>query len=149
MDIISRLAQEFEISTAITERVVALLDEGNTVPFIARYRKEQTGAMDDQKLRELSERLDYLRSLDKRREQIEGAIDEQGRLTDELRAQLAGAQTLAGLEDIYRPFKPKRRTRAMIAREKGVEPLAKAIMAQRRGDDPMKLAAHIASPVAS
>lgn len=96
MDIISRLAQEFEISTAITERVVALLDEGNTVPFIARYRKEQTGAMDDQKLRELSERLDYLRSLDKRREQIEGAIDEQGRLTDELRAQLAGAQTLAG-----------------------------------------------------
>ena len=141
MDIISRLAQEFEISTAITERVVALLDEGNTVPFIARYRKEQTGAMDDQKLRELSERLDYLRSLDKRREQIEGAIDEQGRLTDELRAQLAGAQTLAGLEDIYRPFKPKRRTRAMIAREKGVEPLAKAIFAQRRGDDPMKLAA--------
>ena len=141
MDIISRLAQEFEISTAITERVVTLLDEGNTVPFIARYRKEQTGAMDDQKLRELSERLDYLRSLDKRREQIEGAIDEQGRLTDELRAQLAGAQTLAGLEDIYRPFKPKRRTRAMIAREKGVEPLEKAIMAQRRGDDPMKLAA--------
>ena len=141
MEIISRLAQEFDVSTAITERVVALLDEGNTVPFIARYRKEQTGAMDDQKLRELSERLDYLRSLDKRREQIEGAIDEQGRLTDELRAQLAGAQTLAGLEDIYRPFKPKRRTRAMIAREKGVEPLAKAIMAQRRGDDPMKLAA--------
>ena len=141
MDIISRLAQEFDISAAITERVVTLLDEGNTVPFIARYRKEQTGAMDDQKLRELSERLDYLRSLDKRREQIEGAIDEQGRLTDELRAQLAGAQTLAGLEDIYRPFKPKRRTRAMIAREKGVEPLAKAIMAQRRGDDPMKLAA--------
>ena len=113
MEIISRLAQEFEISAAITERVVALLDEGNTVPFIARYRKEQTGAMDDQKLRELSERLDYLRSLDKRREQIEGAIDEQGRLTDELRAQLAGAQTLAGLEDIYRHFKPKRRTRAM------------------------------------
>ena len=141
MEIISRLAQEFEISAAITERVVALLDEGNTVPFIARYRKEQTGAMDDQKLRELSERLNYLRSLDKRREQIEGAIDEQGRLTDELRAQLAGAQTLASLEDIYRPFKPKRRTRAMIAREKGVEPLAKAIMAQRRGDDPMKLAA--------
>ena len=141
MDIISCLAQEFEITPAIAQRVTELLDEGNTVPFIARYRKEQTGAMDDQKLRELSERRDYLRSLDKRREQIEGAIDEQGRLTDELRAQLAGAQTLAGLEDIYRPFKPKRRTRAMIAREKGVEPLAKAIMAQRRGDDPMKLAA--------
>ena len=141
MDIISRLAQEFDVSAAITERVVALLDEGNTVPFIARYRKEQTGAMDDQKLRELSERLNYLRSLDKRREQIESAIDEQGRLTDEIRAQLAGAQTLASLEDIYRPFKPKRRTRAMIAREKGVEPLAKAIMAQRRNDDPLRLAA--------
>ncbi|MGN0776701.1 MAG: Tex family protein [Candidatus Ventricola sp.] len=141
MDIISCLAQEFDVSSAIAQRVVTLLDEGNTVPFIARYRKEQTGAMDDQKLRELSERLDYLRSLDKRREQIESAIDEQGKLTDEMRAQLAGAQTLASLEDIYRPFKPKRRTRAMIAREKGVEPLAKAIFAQRRGDDPMKLAA--------
>ena len=141
MDIISRLAQEFDVSPAIAQRVVTLLDEGNTVPFIARYRKEQTGAMDDQKLRELSERLDYLRSLDKRREQIESAIDEQGRLTDEIRAQLADAQTLASLEDIYRPFKPKRRTRAMMAREKGVEPLARAIFAQRRGDDPMKLAA--------
>ena len=141
MEIISRLAQEFDVSAAITERVVALLDEGNTVPFIARYRKEQTGAMDDQKLRELSERLDYLRNLEKRREQIASAIDEQGKLTDEIRAQLAGAQTLASLEDVYRPFKPKRRTRAMIAREKGVEPLARAIRAQRRGDDPMVLAA--------
>ena len=141
MEIISRLAQEFDVGAAITERVVALLDEGNTVPFIARYRKEQTGAMDDQKLRELSERLDYLRNLEKRREQIASAIDEQGKLTDEIRAQLAGAQTLASLEDVYRPFKPKRRTRAMIAREKGVEPLARAIRAQRRGDDPMVLAA--------
>ena len=141
MEIISLLAQEFDVSRAIAERVVALLDEGNTVPFIARYRKEQTGAMDDQKLREMSERLDYLRNLAKRREQIESAIDEQGKLTDEIRAQLAGAQTLASLEDVYRPFKPKRRTRAMIAREKGVEPLAKAIMAQRRNDAPEKLAA--------
>ena len=136
MDILSILSQEFDVSRAITERIVTLIDEGNTIPFIARYRKEQTGAMDDQKLREMSERLEYLRNLDKRREAIEHAIDEQGKLTDEIRAQLAQCQTLAALEDVYRPFKPKRRTRAMIAREKGVEPLARAIMAQRKGDVP-------------
>jgi len=140
MDIIKRLSEEFEVSQAIAERIVALIDEGNTIPFIARYRKEQTGAMDDQKLRSLSERLDYLRSLDKRREQIESAIEEQGKLTDELRAQIQQAQTLAALEDIYRPYKPKRRTRAMIAREKGVQPLAEAIRMQRRNDVPEILA---------
>ena len=141
MDVISLLTQEFGVEPAIVGRIVALIDEGNTIPFIARYRKEQTGAMDDQRLRELSERLAYLRGLDKRREQIEGAVDAQGLLTDELRAQLAGARTLSELEDLYRPYRPKRRTRAMIAREKGVEPLADAIMAQRRGDDPLALAA--------
>ena len=116
MDIIAILSQEFDVNAAIAERIVALIDEGNTIPFIARYRKEQTGAMDDQKLRSLSERLDYLRSLDKRREQIESAIEEQGKMTDEIRMQLQNAQTLSALEDIYRPYKPKRRTRAMIAR---------------------------------
>ena len=141
MDILSILSQEFDVSAAITERIVALIDEGNTIPFIARYRKEQTGAMDDQKLRELSERLEYLRNLDKRREAIEHAIEEQGKLTDEIRKQLSGCQTLAALEDVYRPYKPKRRTRAMIAREKGVEPLARAIMAQRKYDVPEQLAA--------
>ena len=141
MDIIAILREEFEISREIAERIVALIDEGNTIPFIARYRKEQTGAMDDQRLREMSERLDYLRNLDNRREQIEHAIGEQGKLTDEISTQLAACQTLSALEDIYRPFKPKRRTRAMIAREKGVEPLARAIMAQRRNDMPEKLAA--------
>ena len=140
MDILSILSQEFEVSAAIAERIVTLIDEGNTIPFIARYRKEQTGAMDDQKLRELSERLEYLRNLDKRREAIEHAIDEQGKLTDEIRAQLAACQTLSALEDVYRPYKPKRRTRAMIAREKGVEPLARAIMQQRRNDIPEQLA---------
>ena len=140
MDILSILSQEFEVSSAITERIVQLIDEGNTIPFIARYRKEQTGAMDDQKLREMSERLEYLRSLDKRREAIEHAIEEQGKLTDEICAQLAQCQTLAALEDVYRPYKPKRRTRAMIAREKGVEPLARAIIAQRRNDVPEQLA---------
>ncbi len=141
MDILSILSQEFDVSAAIIERIVTLIDEGNTIPFIARYRKEQTGAMDDQKLRELSERLEYLRNLDKRREAIEHAIEEQGKLTDEIRRQLSGCQTLAALEDVYRPYKPKRRTRAMIAREKGVEPLARAIMAQRRNDIPEQLAA--------
>ena len=141
MDIIALLSQEFDVSMPIAQRVVALIDEGNTIPFIARYRKEQTGAMDDQKLRALFERLEYLRSLDKRREQIAAAIEEQGKMTDALRAQIDQAQTLSALEDIYRPYKPKRRTRAMIAREKGMEPLAKAIMAQRRNDDPAALAA--------
>ena len=141
MDIIALISQEFDIDRAVAERIVALIDEGNTSPFIARYRKEQTGAMDDQKLRELSDRLEYLRSLDKRREQIQSAIEEQGKLTPELTAQLLQAQTLSALEDIYRPYKPKRRTRAMIAREKGVGPLAEAIMEQRRNDDPLKLAA--------
>ena len=141
MDIIALISQEFDIDRAVAERIVALIDEGNTIPFIARYRKEQTGAMDDQKLRELSDRLEYLRSLDKRREQIQSAIEEQGKLTPELTAQLLQAQTLSALEDIYRPYKPKRRTRAMIAREKGVGPLAEAIMEQRRNDDPLKLAA--------
>ena len=140
MDIIAILSEEFEVSRAIAERIVALIDEGNTIPFIARYRKEQTGAMDDQKLRELSERLEYLRNLDKRREQIESAIEEQGKLTDETRAQLKAAQTLSTLEDIYRPYKPKRRTRAMIAREKGMAPLAEAICQQRKSDVPEKLA---------
>ena len=140
MDILSILSQEFDVNPAIAERIVALIDEGNTIPFIARYRKEQTGAMDDQKLREMSERLEYLRNLDKRREAIEHAIEEQGKLTDEIRAKLTACQTLSALEDIYRPYKPKRRTRAMIAREKGVEPLARAIMAQRRGDVPEQLA---------
>ena len=102
MDIIAILCEEFEVTKAIAQRVVELLDEGNTVPFIARYRKEQTGAMDDQKLRELSERLEYLRSLDKRREAIEHAIEEQGKLTDEIRKQLSACQTLSALEDI--PF---------------------------------------------
>lgn len=141
MDITATLAREFETDSAIVARIVSLIDEGNTIPFIARYRKEQTGAMDDQKLRELSERLEYLRALDKRREQIRAAVEEQGKLDDALSAKLLAASTLSELEDLYRPYKPKRRTRAMIAREKGVEPLADALIAQRRGDDPLALAA--------
>lgn len=140
-DFSALLAQEFAVSAAIAKNIVEMIDEGCTIPFIARYRKERTNAMDDQKLREFSERLTYLRGLDKRREQIEASIEEQGRLDDALRKKLSGAATLAELEDLYRPFRPKRRTRAMIAREKGVEPLAQAIVAQRRGEEPLALAA--------
>ena len=138
MDIQSVLSSEFQTAPAIIGRIVSLIDEGNTIPFIARYRKEMTGAMDDQKLREISERLDYLRGLDKRREAIAASITEQGKMTDELEKKLAAAATLSELEDVYRPYKQKRRTRAMIAREKGVQPLADAIFAQRRGDDPLR-----------
>ena len=141
MNINAILSAEFQVEKQILENIIALIDEGNTIPFIARYRKEKTGAMDDQKLREIYERLEYLRGLCKRREAIEKAIEEQGKLTDELKEQLAAAATLSELEDLYRPYKPKRRTRAMIAKEKGMEPLARAIFAQRRGDEPLKLAA--------
>ena len=141
MEITRMLAEEFAVSEAIIGNIVGMIDEGCTIPFIARYRKERTNAMDDQKLRELSERLTYLRALDKRRGQIASALAEQGKLEGETAQRLERAQTLAELEDVYRPFKPKRRTRAMIAREKGVEPLAQAVFAQRRGDDPMVLAA--------
>ena len=146
MNIESILSTEFSVDLSIIQNIIEMLDEGNTIPFIARYRKERHNAMDDQKLREISERLDYLRNLDKRREQIQSAIEEQGKLTDELTAKLAAAATLAELEDIYRPYKQKRRTRAMIAKEKGVGPLAEAIFAQRKNDDPYLLAAEYVDP---
>ena len=112
------------------ENVVRLLDEGNTVPFIARYRKEMHGTMDDQLIREISDRLTYLRNLDKRRSEISGSIEEQGKMTDELSQAIKDAKTLAELEDVYRPYKQKRRTRATVAKEKGLEPLAEALFAQ-------------------
>ena len=124
MDITAILCQEFHLKTPQCENVLRLIDEGNTIPFIARYRKEQTDSLDDQVLREIFERLQYLRGLDKRREEISSALSEQGNLTGELSQKLAAAATLAELEDIYRPFRPKRRTRATIAKEKGLEPLA-------------------------
>ena len=112
------------------ENTVKLIDEGNTIPFIARYRKEAHGTLDDQVLRELSEKLEYLRNLDKRREEISASITAQEKMTPEIEAALEKASTLAEIEDIYRPFRPKRRTRASIAKEKGLEPLADAIFAQ-------------------
>lgn len=131
MDFVAVLAREFSLRPEQVRAVIELLDAGNTVPFIARYRKEATGSLDDQLLRELAERLEYLRSLDKRRMEIEKSLTEQQVLTDELRAALAAAATLAELEDIYRPFRPKRRTRATIARERGLDGLAQALLLQQ------------------
>ena len=125
------LARELDREQTHIDNVIKLLDEGNTIPFIARYRKELHGAMDDTALRTLAERLEYLRSLAERRETVKNSIAEQGRMTDELAAAIDGAQTLAALEDIYRPYKPKRRTRATVAREKGLGPLAEEIFSQR------------------
>ena len=133
MDIIQTLARELGESAQHVENVVRLLDEGNTIPFIARYRKELHGAMDDTALRTLEERLQYLRGLEERREAVKKSIDEQGKLTDELAAAIDNAKTLAEVEDLYRPYKQKRRTRATIAREKGLEPLAALLFAQERG----------------
>ena len=131
-EIVRILAQELGQKEEYIENAIRLLDEGNTIPFIARYRKELHGAMDDTSLRTLETRLQVLRGLQERREAIRRAIEEQGKLTEELDAQLLAAQTLAELEDLYRPYKPKRRTRATVAREKGLEPLAKLLYAQKR-----------------
>ena len=130
MDITAILCQEFHLKKQQCENVLKLIDDGNTIPFIARYRKEMTDSLDDQVLREIFERLQYLRGLDKRRSEIESALQEQGNLTDELSAKLAAASTLAELEDLYRPFRPKRRTRATIAKEKGLGPLALQLLMQ-------------------
>lgn len=130
MDIIAKISEELGIKRHQTEAAVKLIDEGNTIPFIARYRKEATGALNDEVLRNLSERLTYLRGLEERKETVLASIEEQGELTDELKAQILSAETMVLLEDLYRPYKPKRRTRATIAKEKGLEPLAGVITLQ-------------------
>ena len=132
MDIIYALAQELNVNEKYVENVVQLLDEGNTIPFIARYRKELHGAMDDTTLRTLEERLQYLRNLEVRRAAVKKSIVDQGKLTEELAAAIDSAKTLAEVEDLYRPYKQKRRTRATVAREKGLEPLAALLFAQER-----------------
>ena len=132
MTIIEQLARELNRPAEHIENVVRLLDEGNTIPFIARYRKELHGSMDDTALRTLEERLAYLRNLTERKESVKASIAEQAKLTDELAAAIDAAQTLAEVEDLYRPYKPKRRTRATVAKEKGLEPLAALLFAQER-----------------
>ena len=135
MDILKQLCSELNIKEEHCENVIKLLDEGNTVPFIARYRKELTGSMDDQLIRELSARLDALRALEERKAEITRLIDEQGKLTDELVKSINNAKLLTELEDIYRPYRPKRKTRASVAREKGLEPLADLIAEQKYEGD--------------
>ena len=139
------LSQELKQKLEYVENVIALIDEGNTIPFIARYRKEMHGAMDDTVLRDLETRLNYLRNLQQRRDEVKNSIENQGKLTEELAAAIDAAATLAEVEDLYRPYKQKRRTRASIAREKGLEPLAAAIFAQD-GQDPAELAQAFIDP---
>ena len=131
MDIIKQIAEELQIKTSQAETAVRLIDEGNTIPFIARYRKEATGALNDEVLRNLYERLNYLRNLEEKKEQVLASIEEQGKLTEELKQQIEKAQTLVVVDDLYRPYRPKRRTRAIIAKEKGLEPLANLILLQQ------------------
>ena len=131
MDIIQKITEELQVKKWQVEAAVTLIDEGNTIPFISRYRKEVTGSLNDEQLRKLHERLLYLRNLEAKKEQVLGAIEEQGKLTEELRKQILAAETLVVVEDLYRPYRPKRRTRAIIAKEKGLEPLAALIMLQK------------------
>lgn len=142
MDIIRKLAEELNIGRHQAESAVKLIDEGNTIPFIARYRKEATGSLDDEVLRNLDERLKYLRNLEERKEQVMASIGEQGKLIPELERKIKEAQTLVAVEDLYRPYKPKRRTRATIAKEKGLEPLADLIYMQMV-KEPLEIAASV------
>ena len=136
MDIIKKLAEEFKIKVEQVEKTVALIDDGNTIPFIARYRKEETGSLDDGILRDLDDRLTYLRNIEKRKEEVKNLITEMGKMTDEISAAIDNAQTITEVDDIYRPFRPHRKTRASVAKEKGLEPLAELILAQESAYEP-------------
>ena len=129
MDICKQLKEEFNIELWQVEAVVSLIDEGNTIPFIARYRKEKHGSLDDEQLRNLSERLTYLRNLEEKKEQVLASIEEQGKLTEELKAQILAAATQVVVDDLYRPYRPKRKTRATVAKAKGLDGLAELILA--------------------
>ena len=131
MDIIRKLAEELQIRPGQAQAAVKLIDEGNTIPFISRYRKEATGALNDEVLRNLYERLNYLRNLEEKKEQVISSIEEQGKLTDALKQQILAAETLVAVDDLYRPYRPKRRTRATIAKERGLEPLANVLLLQK------------------
>ena len=130
MDIVKKLSEEFTLRADYAANIVSLLDDGNTIPFIARYRKEMHGACDDQVLREFADRLTYLRNLLKRKEEVQASIEAQEKWTDELKAALDAALTLTEVEDIYRPYKQKKKTRASVAIERGLEPLADVVLAQ-------------------
>ena len=130
MDIILKLSEELKVQKWQAEAAVKLIDEGNTIPFISRYRKEVTGSLNDEVLRDLDERLSYLRNLEEKKQQVLGSIEEQGKLTEELKEKILCAETLVVVEDLYRPYRPKRKTRASMAKEKGLEGLAQWILAQ-------------------
>ncbi len=136
MDIIQKLAEEFKLKIEQVEKTVELIDAGNTIPFIARYRKEETGSLDDTVLRDLDDRLTYLRNIEKRKEEVSNLITEMGKMTDEIAAAIQNAQTITEVDDIYRPFRPHRKTRASVAKEKGLEPLAELILAQEDKYEP-------------
>ncbi len=140
MDIIAKITEELGVRKGQVEAAVKLIDEGNTIPFIARYRKEVTGALNDEQLRTLDERLTYLRGLEEKKAQVLSSIEEQGALTDELKAKIEAAQTLVAVDDLYRPYRPKKKTRATVAKEKGLEPLAAYIMLQT-AKEPLEKAA--------
>ena len=140
LDIAAKIAEELEIKKWQVEAVIKLIDEGNTIPFIARYRKEAHGSLDDEQLRNLNERLTYLRNLEEKKAQVIASIEEQGKLTEELKKQIEQAQTQVVVDDLYRPYRPKRRTRATIAKEKGLEPLADIIFGQAASESVETLA---------
>ena len=140
MDINQKIAEELGVKKWQTDAAVKLIDEGNTIPFIARYRKEVTGTLDDEQLRKLYERLTYLRNLEEKKEQVLASIHGQGKLTEDLKKQILSAETLVVVEDLYRPYRPKRRTRATIAKEKGLEPLAALITLQKVKQPVLELA---------
>ena len=146
MDIITKIAEELGVGRKQVDAAVKLIDEGNTIPFIARYRKEATGALNDEQLRALHERLTYLRNLEEKKEQVLATIEEQGKLTDELRAQILAAETLVVVEDLYRPYRPKRRTRATIAKERGLEGLANILALQMTNRTMLEEAAEYVNP---
>ena len=147
MDYVKELSTQFNLMSWQVENIIKLLDNGNTIPFIARYRKEAHGSLDDQKLREISDRLVYLRNLDERREEVRALIIGLDAMTDELNASLDSAQTLAEIDDIYRPYRPKRKTRASVAKEKGLEPLAIEIFEQKKDScEPLVLAQNFIDP---
>ena len=130
MDIILQIKEELQVEKWQVEAAVKLIDEGNTIPFISRYRKEVTGSLNDEQLRTLNERLAYLRNLEDKKQQVLSSIEEQGKLTEELKEKILAAQTLVVVEDLYRPYRPKRKTRASVAKEKGLDGLAQFILAQ-------------------
>ena len=140
---ISKIARELAVSPRQVEATVELLDEGATVPFISRYRKEMTGSLDEVAIAAIRDRIEQLRELDKRRETVLNTIREQGKLTPELEASIRAAETMTALEDIYLPYKPKKRTRATIAREKGLEPLATFLFEQAGGDVAARAAGYV------